>query len=306
MRILLVDAMSVLYRAFYSSQIEKNMYNEPINAIKKFLYLIDDINRNYPCDDIIICEDAPRDTLYRQVVYSGYKKGRKPAPAELHQQRSMLFGFLRKIGFPVVGVIGYEADDIIGTLSRTLSADGHKVLIASPDKDMYQLLVNKRIGLIRHNPHKHTQTLLFRDDIKREFGYWPEQTIDIKILAGDQSDNIPGVPKCGFQGAIKIINDYGSIDCLISSDTDLDPIAMRCRDYIIRHKGDIRTYRDIITIDTNIDPVLISKQIAYRVDEKTLWDTMNRYQIMSNEAFMELSFAPYLMERLIKSGRDSE
>lgn len=299
MRILLIDGLSLLYRAYYSSRLEYNSHREPINALKKYLITINNICSEYPCDEIIICEDAPRDTLYRQKLFGEYKQGRKRPPEEFLQQKNILFGFLRKIGFPVIGISGYEADDIIGTLSKSLSEDENHVMIASPDKDMYQLLTNDRVAMIRHNPNTHSQQLLYRDDIYRENGYWPEQVIELKILAGDSSDNIPGVPKCGYKNAVKILQKYGTIEKMMSSSDCDDQAEIRAKEYIRNNADTINMFREIITIQTNIDPNIISKQLAYRITKNTFDETMNRYQVIHPDDFMMMNFSEYLLNRLI-------
>lgn len=293
--------MAYLYRAYYSSSLRFNSKGEPVNALKRYLELIDSFNREYPCDDIIICEDAPRDTLYRQQIFAGYKQGRKPPPKELTSQKGILFGFLRKIGFPVVGLTGYEADDIIGSMSKSLSKDGHFVLIASPDKDMYQLLTNDRIAMIQHNSNTKTQVMLYRDDIYSTNGYWPEQVIDLKILSGDSSDNIPGVPKCGYKNSIKILQKYKSIERLVKAEPT-DPLEVSVKDYIVSHKEEIDTHRSVLTIDRDIDIGAISKQLAYTVTKKTMAETMNRYEVISQEDFDSFSYAEYIYERLSRDG----
>lgn len=299
MRVLLVDGMSLLYRAFYSSRIEYNSHQEPINALKKYLITINNICTEYPCDEIIICEDAPRDTLYRQKLFGEYKHGRKRPPEEFLQQKNILFGFLRKIGFPVIGISGYEADDIIGTMAKSLSEDGNHVLIASADKDMYQLLTNDLVAMIRHNPMAHSQQLLYRDDIYRENGYWPEQVVELKILAGDSSDNIPGVPKCGYKNAVKLLKKYGNISTFMNSSESDDPCETRAREYIKNNADVIDIFHKIITIQTDIDHDVISKQLAYRITKNTFNETMNRYQVMHPETFITMTFSDYLFERMI-------
>lgn len=298
MRILLVDGMSLLYRAYYSSRVEYNSHKEPINALKKYLITINNICGDYPCDEIIICEDAPRDTLYRQKLFGEYKHGRKKPPEEFLQQKNILFGFLRKIGFPVIGISGYEADDIIGTMAKSLSSDGHSVLIASADKDMYQLLTNDKVAMIRHNPMTHSQQLLYRDDIYRENGYWPEQVVELKILAGDSSDNIPGIPKCGYKNAVKLLQRYGNILTFMKSDDTDDPLEIRAKEYIKNNNETIDMYHKIITIQTDIDPDIISKQLAYRITRDTFNETMNRYQVMHPETFTTMNFSNYLFNRM--------
>lgn len=301
LRVLLVDGMSFLYRAFYSTKIERNSKGEPINALKRYLYLLNNFNIEYPCDEIIVCEDAPLATLYRQKLFSGYKKGRKPPPPEMLSQKGLLFGILRKIGFPVIGITGYEADDIIGTLSKELAKSKHFVLIASPDKDMYQLLTSDRIGMIQHNPNTKSQQLLFRDDIKRITGYDPEQVIDLKILAGDSSDNIPGVPSCGPKNAVKILQKYGSIQGLMESNGE-NPMEQSVIGYIRKHRDEIESYRSIIQIDRSIDMDIISKQLSYRVTEQIVQQTMERYELLTPDEFCAMSYYEYLMSRLDKGG----
>lgn len=297
MRFLLIDGLSVFYRAYYSGKVEYNSHGEPINALRRYLHIIDKFNIDYPSDEIIICEDAPYDTLYRQKLYQGYKKGRKKHPDELYKQKNILFGFLRKIGFPVVGISGYEADDIIGTLSQTLSDEGHNVLISSSDKDIYQLLTNDKIALVQHNPMTKTQMLLYRDDVYAKMGYWPEQVVDMKILSGDASDNIPGIPKYGTKNAVSFLQKYHSIKKILESDVT-DPEDIETKNYLIQNKDMIDIFREVITIQREIDPDLISKQLAYRVSEKTFDDTLARYQVITPDDFSTLSYAGYLYNRL--------
>jgi DNA polymerase-1 len=311
LRILLVDGMAFLYRAFHSSKrdksgryhIARNSRGEPINALTRYLYIIDAFNREYPCDEIIICEDAPRDTLYRQQLFAEYKQGRTPPPQELLDQKGILFGFLRKIGFPVIGLTGYEADDIIGTMSKSLSEDGHFVLIASPDKDMYQLLTNDRIAMIQHNTNTKTQQMYYRDDIYSQFGYWPEQVIDLKVLSGDASDNIPGVPRCGYKNAIKLLQKYKSIEKMINSNIPIEEtLDDSVKTYIIDHMNEIKMYRSVLTINRDIDPTEISKQLAYTIDRATMEQTMKRYEVISYEDFSNLSYSDYIYERISRKG----
>lgn len=311
MRVLLVDGMAYLYRAFYSSNllrnakgqpysINKNSRGESVGALTRYLYLIDQFNQEYPCDEIIICEDAPRDTLYRQQLFAEYKHGRKPPPQDLLDQKGILFGFLRKIGFPVIGLSGYEADDIIGTMSRQFSDDGHHVLIASPDKDMYQLLTNSKIAMIQHNSNTKTQTMLYRDDIHSINGYWPEQVIDLKILSGDSSDNIPGVPGCGYKNSVRILQKFGSIDKLLNIEVS-DPIDIQVKNYIINHEDDVEKFRQVLTINREVDINEISKQMTYSVNWKTMCATMERYEVISFENFEALSYSEYLFGRVSRN-----
>lgn len=259
---------------------------------------MDGFMSEYPSDEIIICEDAPRSTLIRQQLYRDYKGGRSKSPDDLNFQKGILFGIMRKLGFPVVGCEGYEADDIIGTLARILTEEGNRVLIVSPDKDMYQLLLTDRIGIIQPNRKTRTQNLMFRDDIKRIHGYWPDQVIDLKVLAGDHSDNIHGVPRCGIKRAIKLLQHHGSIENFLQSDhvEGFEDIKA----YLMDRKDVNELHRQLITICTHVPDEVISKQMAYQVTMKTMWDTVDRYQLFDFDRFSSMSFYPYLMNRLLK------
>lgn len=296
-RILLVDGMFLLYRAYFSSRLEFNSKGEPINALKRYLRIIHSVNMEYPIDEIIICEDSPKSTLFRQQMFGEYKMTRKKPPDEFLQQKGILFGFLRKIGFPVIGVNGYEADDIIGTLSRSLSEDGYQVIILSSDKDMFQLLTNDRISILRTNQQTKQQELLYRDDIYENYGYWPEQVTDMKVLTGDQSDNIPGVPKCGYKHGVQIIKKYGDLNKFMESSLS-EQYEINVKKYIEDNHEQCRMIKDLVTIKRDIDPDIISKQLSYRVSTKTFDETMNRYEVMSPDDFMALSFSGYIYNRL--------
>lgn len=295
---MLIDALSGLYRCYYGSNLTFNSHHQPVNALRKYLTLVDQLVRDYPCDEIVFCEDAPRYTLFRQNMFQGYKGGRKEPPQELSAQKSILCRFLREIGFPVIGAPCYEADDVIGTMSRQLSEDGCQVMIYSSDKDMYQLLTNDRIGYIRHNPNLRATELLYRDDIRRQYGYWPEQVVDLKIMTGDSSDNIPGIPGIRIQTAAKLLQQYRSLDGIIASDSE-DKHALLVKEYASHNQEKIKDIRALVTIVRTIDNDLISKQLAERIHRRDFFDAMRNYEVIDHETFENMSFYAYLWNRMI-------
>jgi DNA polymerase-1 len=207
--LLLVDGSSYLYRAFHALPPLSNSRGEPTGAVHGVLNMLHKLLRDYPHARIAVVFDAPGKT-FRDDLYAEYKAHRPPMPDDLRAQIEPLLTAVNGMGLPLLRIVGVEADDVIGTLAQRAAAAGEQVLISTGDKDMAQL-VNERITLI----NTMSDTLLDRDGVKAKFDVYPEQIIDYLALAGDSSDNIPGIDKVGPKTAAKWLNAYGTLDALL-------------------------------------------------------------------------------------------
>ena len=206
----LIDGSGYIFRAFYGLPSMSNNDGVPVNAVfgytKMLLKLIDDFKPIY----VAVIFDVARKT-FRNDLYDLYKANRSDPPDELIPQFSIIRDATNAIGLPVVEMEGYEADDLIATYSDIASKMNKNVIIVSSDKDLMQL-VDQNTTLF--DPMK--QSWINDDIVFEKFGVYPNKVIDVQSLAGDTSDNIPGVPGIGIKTAAELINEYGDLDQLLN------------------------------------------------------------------------------------------
>ncbi len=211
-KILLVDGHSILNRAFYGLPDLTNSKGEHTNAVLGFINMILKVIEEEKPTHLAVAFDVHEKT-FRHKMFEEYKGTRKGMPDELRQQVPVMKEILRAMGVKVIEAPGYEADDIIGTLSRLGEENGLAVSVLSGDRDLLQLATQK--VLIKIPKTKGGQTTVenyYAEDVKALYGVTPTEFIDMKGLMGDSSDNIPGVPGIGEKTAGKIISAYHSIE----------------------------------------------------------------------------------------------
>ena len=211
-KILLVDGHSILNRAFYGLPDLTNSRGEHTNAVLGFINMILKVIEEEKPTHLAVAFDVHEKT-FRHKMFEEYKGTRKGMPDELRQQVPVMKQILRAMGVNVIEAPGYEADDIIGTLSRLGEEKGLAVSVLSGDRDLLQLATQK--VLIKIPKTKGGQTTVenyYDEDVKALYGVTPTEFIDMKGLMGDSSDNIPGVPGIGEKTAGKIISEYHSIE----------------------------------------------------------------------------------------------
>lgn len=215
-KILIIDGHSILNRAYYGLPDLTNYEGKHTNAVLGFLNIIFKIMEEEQPDHMCVAFDVNQPT-FRHLQYAEYKGTRKPMPEELREQVPLMKEVLAAMHILTVEKGGYEADDIIGTLSRTAQKEDYQVVIISGDRDLLQLATDRI--LVRIPKTKATGTTIenyYASDVEAEYGVTPTQFIDVKGLMGDTSDNIPGVPGIGKVTAAKIIAEYGSIENAIA------------------------------------------------------------------------------------------
>ncbi len=206
----LVDGSSYLYRAFHALPPLTNAAGEPTGALLGVLNMLAKLLKEHAPRSIAVVFDAPGRT-FRDELFAAYKAHRPSMPPELRAQITPLLEIIAAQGLPLLRIEGVEADDVIGTLARRAAQEGQRVLISTGDKDMAQL-VDGSITLI----NTMNNTVLDRDGVKAKFDVTPEQIVDYLALAGDSSDNIPGIDKVGPKTAAKLLGQFGSLDNLIA------------------------------------------------------------------------------------------
>jgi 5'-3' exonuclease len=220
--IMLVDGMALLFRAFYATaitgQFQINSKGIPTNAVSGFLKHMLTAVSSFNPSHLAVCWDMGSKT-FRSELYTDYKGNRGEAPIELIPQFDLVKEVVASFDIPNIGLVGYEADDCIGTVAKALK-DDMKVSILTGDQDILQLLEeNISVILLKKgfgNYHVHTP-----DSFYEEKGITPRQMIDLKGLMGDPSDNYPGVKGIGEKTALKLLQQFESIDGILQNLNDL-------------------------------------------------------------------------------------
>ena len=298
-KFVLVDGNSIMNRAFYGimgSRMLTTKDGKYTNAVYGFLAilfrLLEDVEPKY----MAVAFDLKAPTA-RHKMYEGYKANRKGMPDELAEQMPMIKEILHAMNIDIVEMEGYEADDVLGTLSCYGEKQGLDVIILSGDRDTFQLATDKVTIRIPHTKAGKSETDEYdREKIKEKYGLEPKQLIEVKGLQGDTSDNIPGVPGVGEKTALKLIQEYGSIDNLYKKiESGEDDLRGKQREKIIENKDLAILSRTLGTINVNV-PIKDDLN-NFKVEE---WDKEKLFQI-----FKELNFNRYI-ERFNLRGENTE
>jgi 5'-3' exonuclease len=275
--VLLVDGMALLFRGYYatsySGYILKTSAGLPTNAVFGFVkYLLDAIQTFKPTH-VVCCWDMGSKT-FRNEKFDAYKANRGDAPEELIPQFDLVKEVTASFNIPNVGLIGYEADDCIGTLARTYS-EFTKVQILTGDHDMLQL-VNENTEVIIMKKGQSNYRVYTLDTLMEEKSLTPEQIIDLKGLTGDTADNYPGVKGIGEKTAVKLLLEYQTIDGILENLAAL-PKSVRAK---------IEAELDMLHLSRDLARIRLDVPVACAIEDCT-W-SMERDKVVSK--FEELEF----------------
>ncbi len=254
MRLLVVDGNSIVNRAFYGIRPLTTKDGQFTNAIYGFLTMLEKIKTDTNPDRVAIAFDLKAPT-FRHKAYAGYKAQRKGMPEELAQQIEPLKELLQLLGYTLVTCEGYEADDILGTLSKVCEKNGDLCFLATGDRDSLQLVSDSTTVDLASNK----QNIMYTPQkVMEDYGVTPKELIEVKAIQGDTSDNIPGVAGIGPKGATDLISRYHSVSYIYDNIDTIDVkdgirkklIASKENALISRMLGEI--YREV-PIDTNLE-----------------------------------------------------
>ena len=287
-KLVLIDGNSIMNRAFYgimggrALMTSDGMYTNAIYGFLAILFkLLEDVNPEY----LVVSFDLKAPTA-RHKMYEGYKATRKGMPNELAQQMPVIKDILKAMNIDIVEKEGYEADDILGTLSRYGEKKGLDVIILSGDRDTFQLATDKVTIRIPRTKGGKTETEEYdRNKIKEVYGIEPEQLKDVKGLQGDTSDNIPGVPGVGEKTALTLVQKYSSIENLYKKiEKNEDDLKGKQREKIIENKDLAFLSKTLGTI--NLEVPIEDDLSDFKVEE---WD---KPKVL--ELFKKLKFNRYI------------
>lgn len=243
--LVLIDGNSLLNRAFYATKLLTTRDGTPTNAVFGFIKLLLKIIQDNKPDRLIVTFDLKAPT-FRHKMYDGYKATRKPMPDDLVVQVGMLKSLLHSMNITMCEKEGYEADDLIGTLSHAFS-DTHSIIITG-DRDAYQL-VDDLTDVFITKTGVSELLKLNKNNFEQLIGYKPSQVIDMKALMGDSSDNIPGVPGIGEKTALNLLLKYGTLDNVYSN---LDDITGSVKTKLENGKESAYLSRRLAAIDRSV------------------------------------------------------
>lgn len=299
-KFVLVDGNSIMNRAFYGimgSKLLTTKDGKYTNAVYGFLAilfkLLDDIQPQY----MAVAFDLKAPTA-RHKMYEGYKANRHGMPDELAEQMPIIKEVLRAMNIDIIEMEGYEADDILGTLSCYGEAKNLDVTILSGDRDTFQLATDKVTIRIPHTKGGKTETDEYnREKIIEKYGLEPKQLIEVKGLQGDASDNIPGVPGVGEKTALKLVQKYGSIENLYKKiEEGQDDLKGKQREKIVENKELAELSRTLGTINTKVP--IKDDLTDLKVEE---WD---KEKVL--ELFKNLNFNRYIDRFNLRENGESE
>ncbi|MGN7409325.1 MULTISPECIES: DNA polymerase I [unclassified Sporosarcina] len=254
-KIVLLDGNSLAYRAFFALPLLTNDSGIHTNAVYGFTMMLQNILKEEQPTHVLVAWDAGK-TTFRHSTFSEYKGGRQKTPPELSEQFPYLRKLLTAFNIPQYELENFEADDIIGTLSRTASEEGAKTVVISGDKDLTQLATASTTVCITRKGITDME-LYTPAHIEEKYGIEPLQIIDMKGLMGDASDNIPGVPGVGEKTALKLLKEYGSVEHVYES---LDGISgKKLKENLTNNEEQAYMSKQLATIEVNA-PITIGLQ----------------------------------------------
>ena len=263
----LIDGSGFIFRAFHALPPLTRPDGTPIGAVYGFtnmlLKLLERAEADADLDYIAVIFDAARKT-FRNDIYPDYKANRAETPPELIPQFSIVREAARACNVAAIELENFEADDLIATYAKTASAEGFSVTVVSGDKDLMQLVGGavKLYDPIKNKPIDEVAVM-------EKFGVPPNRVVDVQSLAGDSSDNVPGVPGIGVKTAAELINQFGSLDNLLARASEIK--QPKRREALIANAEDARISRKLVTLKDDVPlPMTIEELIAKPIDENIL------------------------------------
>ncbi len=256
-KLFLLDAYALIFRAYYAFIKNPRVTSRGMNtsAIFGFLLTLREVLQKQKPTHIAVVFDRPEPT-FRHLMFPEYKATRDETPEDIRNSVPYIHKLLEAYRIPVISFPGFEADDVIGTLSRKASERGFQTYMMTPDKDFAQLVTDS-VFMLKPSRSGNESVKWGIEDVLREFSVKdPMQVIDILALMGDTADNIPGAPGVGPKTAMKLISEYGSVEELFKHTSDLKG---KLKEIIENYRAQIEMSKKLATIELNV-PVDLNEE----------------------------------------------
>ncbi len=288
-RLYLIDGSGFIFRAFHSSPLDAfrrsdGVYTNAVNGYCSMLMkMIDRARDDGAYDYMAVIFDAARKN-YRNDIYPEYKANRDEPPEELRPQ----FGLIREatvaFGLPSIELEGYEADDLIATYAREAEAKGIETIVVSSDKDLMQL-VREHVHMF--DPMK--DQVIGPDEVMAKFGVTPDKVVDVQSLAGDSTDNVPGVPGIGVKTAALLLDEYGDLDTLLERAGEIK--QNKRRENLIEFADLARVSRELVRLKDDVETDHKVEDFALKdPDPATVMDFLKAMEFRTLTARVESRF----------------
>ena len=239
--LILVDGSGYIFRAFHALPPMTRPDGTPVNAVFGFAQMLERFLNQHAASHLAVVFDSARET-FRNQIYPAYKAHRPEPPEELVPQFALIREATEAFGVCRVEQPGYEADDLIATYAREFAAAGGRVTIVSSDKDLMQL-VRDRVEML--DPIK--QKPIRAPEVVEKFGVPPEKVVEVQALAGDSTDNVPGVPGIGIKTAAQLITEYGDLETLLARAGEIK--QPKRRELLQTHADSARISKRLVALD---------------------------------------------------------
>lgn len=237
----LIDGSGYIFRAFYALPPMGRDDGTPVNAVYGFCNMLMKLIKEMPADYLAVVFDAARVT-FRQTIYPAYKATRRETPEALIPQFPILRQAVEAFDVAQIEMEGYEADDLLSTYARLAHERGIEVTIVSSDKDLMQMVGS---GVTIFDPMK--QRVVDIEQVLEKFGVTPDKVVDVQSLAGDSTDNVPGVSGIGLKTAAQLINEYGTLENLLANAENIK--QPKRREALIKDADMARLSKKLVTLD---------------------------------------------------------
>jgi DNA polymerase-1 len=248
--LILIDGFSLVFRAYHALQRTgmKSATGEPTFAVFAFANILTSLLDKHDPDAIAVVFDTAQPT-FRHELYPEYKAHRDAFPDDLVPQLARIKSLITAMGLEQVELPGFEADDIIGTIARRESQDGHQILCVTSDKDYFQLVTDK-VSILRPGKNVGEYDVYTASEVRAKFGVGPEHVIDVLALIGDASDNVPGVKGVGEKTAIPLIEQFGSLEKVYEHLDQVEKASLKSKLEASREMAFLS--KQLVTIHTDV------------------------------------------------------
>src|SRR6185295_17766827 len=263
-QVYLIDGSGYIFRAFHAlPPLTRPSDGLPVGAVHGFCgmlwKLLQDSRKSSGPTHIAVLFDYSEKT-FRNEIYQDYKAHRPPAPEELVPQFSLIRTAVQAFNIACIEQEGYEADDLIATYAKHALAENGDVTIVSSDKDLMQLVQS---GVTMLDTMKYRS--IGPDEVRERFGVPPDKVVDVQALAGDSTDNVPGVPGIGVKTAAELINEYGDLETLLARAGEIKQPKRRER--LTEFALQARLSRDLVTLKDDVPITVLVEQLGVREPE---------------------------------------
>jgi len=273
--LLLIDGNAIMHRAYHALPPFRSSDGTPTNVVYGYLSMLNKVVTDFKPDYLISCFDTPKDT-FRNKLFKEYQSQRPKIDDDFIVQIPLVKQAVDAAGIERMEKDGYEADDLIGTITRIFEKNKFRVVILTGDKDIFQLITESvfvaspQLGLANIK-------IFDRSEVEKKLDVSPNQIIEYKALAGDPSDNYPGASGIGPKTACKLIHQFGTVEEIYKNINNIE--SEKVKEILKKEKDNVLISKKLAAIMTNVDIDLDIEKLKFKGFNKKLIDFLTQYQM---------------------------